>query len=256
MVMRMNKEKEVNNNITPELMYLELKGFEDIIKYSFKNKDYFVIAMTHSSFSNEHKKGNFKNNERLEFLGDAVLELATSDHIFKNFPNLPEGQMSKYRASIVCEPTLAYCARKISLEKYILLGKGEEITNGRERDSIVSDALEALIGAIYLDNGFDSASEFINKFILSDIKKHHLFYDAKSILQEIAQSMGREVIYKELMQEGPQHDKTFTMEVKCDGLVNAVARGKSKKSAQQEAAYIALKELKNRGIYSEKGDSE
>ena len=180
----------------------DLKEFEEKINYKFKNRNYLISALTHSSYANEVRIPGIVNNERLEFLGDAVLELATSAKIFKKYPNMSEGKMSKYRASIVCEPTLASCSKAISLSDYIFLGNGEELNGGRERASIVSDAFEALIGAIYLDGGIDVATEFINTFVLNDIVKHHLFYDSKSILQEIVQSLGKELEYREISQTG------------------------------------------------------
>ena len=139
------------------------------IGYDFKDISLLEVALTHSSYANEQKKGTSHDNERMEFLGDAVLELSSSDYIYKNHAEMAEGKMTRLRASIVCEPTLALCARAIKLDTFIRLGKGEELTGGRSRDSIVSDACEAVIGAIYLDGGFANAKEFVNKFILNDV---------------------------------------------------------------------------------------
>lgn len=232
----------------------DLKEFEEKINYKFKNRNYLISALTHSSYANEVRIPGIVNNERLEFLGDAVLELATSAKIFKKYPNMSEGKMSKYRASIVCEPTLASCSKAISLSDYIFLGNGEELTGGRERASIVSDAFEALIGALYLDGGIDVATEFINTFVLNDIVKHHLFYDSKSILQEIVQSLGKELEYREISQTGPQHNKTFTVECVCNGYFNVQAVGPTKKKAQQSAAYNAILLLKEKGIFSDESE--
>ena len=149
----------------------KLLELEQRIGYKFENFDLLVKAMTHSSYANEHRYEKKENNERLEFLGDAVLELISSDYLFAKYPETPEGVLTKKRASMVCEPTLALCAREIPLGDYLLLGKGEDATGGRKRDSIVSDAMEALIGAIYLDGGFANAKEFIDRFILNDIEK-------------------------------------------------------------------------------------
>ena len=228
-----------------------LKEFQSIIGYSFNNISLLELALTHSSYANEQRNYSSKaerppDNERLEFLGDAVLELATSSDIYKDYPDMPEGKMSKYRASIVCEPTLALCAREFGLPEYIKLGKGEETTGGRNRDSICSDALEALIGAIYLDGGFEEATGFIGRFILDDIEKRRLFNDSKSSLQELVQSMGKDVTYTDISEEGPQHDKTFTVEVESKGLFKIRASGHTKKSAQQSAAYKALIKLKEK----------
>ena len=148
----------------------KLLELEQRIGYKFENFDLLVKAMTHSSYANEHRYEKKENNERLEFLGDAVLELISSDYLFAKYPETPEGVLTKKRASMVCEPTLALCAREIPLGDYLLLGKGEDATGGRKRDSIVSDAMEALIGAIYLDGGFANAKEFIDRFILNDIE--------------------------------------------------------------------------------------
>ena len=222
-----------------------------MIGYSFNDIKLLELALTHSSFANEQRNYEQRDvrppdNERLEFLGDAVLELATSSDIYNDYPDMPEGKMSKYRASIVCEPTLALCAREFGLQKYIKLGKGEDATGGRNRDSIISDALEAVIGAIYLDGGFEDATAFIGKFILDDIEKRRLFYDSKSTLQELVQGMGKEVVYNDISEEGPQHDKVFTVEVESPGLFKIKASGHTKKSAQQSAAYKALIRLKEK----------
>ena len=160
--------------------------------------------------------GKLGCNERLEFLGDAVLELISSDFLYAKFTQVPEGELTKKRASLVCEPSLAYCARQFGLPQYLLLGKGENMTGGRNRDSIVSDATEALLGAIYLDGGFEPAKDFVLKFILNDIEHKQLFYDSKTILQEIVQEKGiQPVEYILTGESGPDHDKQFT--VKCSG---------------------------------------
>lgn len=229
----------------------DLKEFQSVIGYRFSDIKLLELALTHSSFANEQRNREQKDvrppdNERLEFLGDAVLELATSSDIYNDYPDMPEGKMSKYRASIVCEATLALCAREFGLEKYVKLGKGEDATGGRNRDSIISDALEAVIGAIYLDGGFANAKTFIGRFILDDIEKRRLFYDSKSTLQELIQSMGKEVIYNDISEEGPQHDKLFTVEAELPGLFKIRASGHTKKSAQQSAAYKALIRLKEK----------
>ena len=237
---------------TPSQEILQsIEALQKRIDYVFKNADILRTAITHSSFANEEKQTNgaeAPNNERLEFLGDAVLELVTSRFIYESFPDMKEGEMTKYRASIVCEPTLAACARDFELQNYLLLGKGEEATGGRHRDSIISDALEALIGAIYLDSGIKEAQSFIMKYILSDIDNKRLFYDSKSNLQEVMQTLGRELIYEEIAEEGPQHEKEFTMEVRSPEFFCLRAKGHSKKAAQQKCAYEALILLKEKGI--------
>ena len=159
------------------------KGLEEKIGYTFTNKRTLALAMTHSSYANEQRGRRKANNERLEFLGDAVLEVTISDYVFREYPGYNEGRLTKLRSSLVCEYTLAICARDVELGKYLLLSRGEDATGGRERDSILSDAFEALIGAIYLDGGMDRARTFIHTHLLKDVEDKSLFYDAKTILQ-------------------------------------------------------------------------
>lgn len=218
---------------------------ESVIGYTFQNKLLLKQAMTHSSYSNEQCLSRLSNNERLEFLGDAVLEVVSSDFLYHQNQEMPEGELTKLRASIVCEPTLALCAADIQLGSYLLLGKGEDATGGRNRDSITSDALEALIGAIYEDGGFASAKEFIYRFILTDIQNKKLFYDSKTILQEIVQSRYREPLHYELISEsGPDHDKTFEVCAMIGERTIGEGKGRTKKAAQQKAAYQAILRLK------------
>ncbi len=222
-----------------------LDQLQEIIGYRFRSVKLLKQAMSHSSYANEHRHEHLGDNERLEFLGDAVLELSSSEYIFKHFSQMPEGDMTKLRASLVCEPTLALCARAIHLPDYLLLGKGEEHTGGRGRDSIVSDAMEALIGAIYLDGGFANAKEFVTKFIMTDIEHKKLFYDSKTILQEMVQKEQKEEIVYELVgEEGPDHAKTFKVEVRIGGKTLGAGSGSTKKGAEQEAAYRALLQLR------------
>ena len=225
----------------------DLDGFQKIIQYQFNNIGLLKNALTHSSYANEKKTGNYKDNERLEYLGDAVLELTSSEFIYTGNPDMNEGKMTRLRASIVCEPTLAMCARQIHLQEYIMLGKGEDLTGGRTRDSIISDALEALIGAIYLDGGFANAKEFIHRFVLNDLENKQLFYDSKTILQEVVQAHGLEVEYELTGEEGPEHDKKFHVIAKAGDLFVVKGTGHTKKAAQQQAAYNALLHLKKNG---------
>ena len=225
----------------------DLDGFQKIIQYQFNNIGLLKNALTHSSYANEKKTGNYKDNERLEFLGDAVLELTSSEFIYTGNPDMNEGKMTRLRASIVCEPTLAMCARQIHLQEYIMLGKGEDLTGGRTRDSIISDALEALIGAIYLDGGFANAKEFIHRFVLNDLENKQLFYDSKTILQEVVQAHGLEVEYELTGEEGPEHDKKFHVIANAVDLFVVKGTGHTKKAAQQQAAYNALLHLKKNG---------
>ena len=223
-----------------------LHKLEDISGYHFTNRLYLKQAMTHSSFANEHRSKGLKDNERLEFLGDAVLEIISSEYLYRNYPELPEGDLTKLRASIVCEPTLALCAREMDLGSYLLLGRGEERTGGRKRDSIVSDAMEALIGAIYLDGGFASAKEFVHRFIMQDVEHKKLFYDSKTILQERIQSRYHdvEITYVLTGETGPDHDKTFNVDLIVSGEKKSSGSGRTKKAAEQDAAYRCLLEWK------------
>ena len=222
-----------------------LNKLEEVIGYCFKDKVILKQAMTHSSYSNEQKINRLGDYERLEFLGDAVLELVTSEFLFRENMQMPEGQMTKLRSSYVCEPALAYCAREMELDRYILLGKGEETTGGRNRDSIISDVMEALIGAIYLDGGFANAKEHIYKFILSDLEYKQLFYDSKTILQEIIQGMtGTTLSYDIVDEKGPEHDKIFIVKAIINGKVISEGFGRTKKAAEQKAAYEAILILK------------
>ena len=218
----------------------KIKELEEKIGYEFKKKELIWQALTHSSFSNEQKINKYKNYERLEFLGDAVLELLSSQFFFETYPDMPEGEMTKLRSSMVCELALAYCAMDISLGDYLLLGKGEEITGGRTRDSIISDVMEAVIGALYLDGGLSEADAFVKKYILSDLESKQLFYDSKTILQEEVQRDGQSLTYELVSETGPDHDKVFMVEARIDGQTVGKGQGRNKKSAQQQAAYQAL----------------
>lgn len=220
-----------------------LLEFEKKIGYHFQNINLLETALTHSSYSNEKRLKKYECNERLEFLGDAVLELVSSEYIFGENPKKPEGDLTRIRASYVCEPTLALCARDIELGKYVLLGKGEDLTGGRERDSILSDALEATIGAVYLDGGFENAKKYIHAHILKDIENKKLFYDSKTLLQEIVQSDHLDMSYELLKEEGPDHDKSFTVAVNINGEQLTTATGRTKKKAEQSAAYQAILKL-------------
>lgn len=222
-----------------------LKGLERKISYRFHNPRLIQQAMTHSSFANEHRLEKARCNERLEFLGDAVLELISSDFLFHKYVDKPEGELTKIRASIVCEPTLAYCASEIGLGNYLRLGKGEEATGGRDRSSVVSDAMEALIGAIYLDGGFASAKEFVEQFILNDIEHKQLFYDSKTILQEMVQAAGDlNLQYEILKEEGPDHNKTFEVRALLADEEIGRGTGRTKKSAEALAAYRGILKLR------------
>ena len=223
----------------------EIEQLERRMGYEFKDKNLLIQAMTHSSYANEKKIEKHESNERLEFLGDAVLELVISEFLFLNSPKLAEGELTKTRASLVCEPALSHCAKGMELGSYLFLGKGEESTGGRSRDSIISDSLEALIGAIYLDGGWVIAKEFVEKYVLKDLENKRLFYDSKTVLQEMTQAYTEERISYQLVgEEGPDHEKIFTAQVKLGNKVLGSGKGKTKKGAEQEAAFNAIKVLK------------
>lgn len=223
----------------------QLKELEEKISYHFQDKHLLAQALTHSSYANEHRLDHNHCNERLEFLGDAVLEIVTSDFLYHKYTEKPEGDLTKIRASIVCEPTLAYCAEAINLGSYLFLGKGEDATGGRNRNSVVSDAMEAVIGAIYLDGGFASAKEFVHRFIMTDIEHKKLFYDSKTILQEMVQSQGEEALVYELLGEkGPDHNKTFEVRALIGTEEIGRGTGRTKKAAEAMAAYKGILKLK------------
>lgn len=223
----------------------DLNRFQEGINYRFKNINYLRLALTHSSYANENelKKGFY--NERIEFLGDAILEFVSSDFLYRNYPDMKEGEMTKLRANLVCEEALSLAAMEIELGKYLFLGKGEENTNGRNRKSLLCDAFEAVIGAIYLDSGIDAAKQFINRFVLSDIEKKKDMLDSKTALQEIVQAKyGVTVKYEVIEESGPEHNKLFTVAVFLKDEMMGTGTGHSKKEAAKEAAYRTIQMLK------------
>ena len=220
-----------------------MQELQNKIGYNFTNLNLLEEALTHSSFANEHKSKHIKYNERLEFLGDAVLSIVVSDYIFKNCPELPEGELTKLRASLVCERSLFEFAKHIQLGKYLILSKGERHNGGAERPSILSDAFEALIAAIYIDGGMKAASKHILNFIVPAIKKSKKkpVNDYKTTLQEIIQKNPGELReYVLVAESGPDHDKHFVSEVHLNSNVIGRGGGRSKKEAEQQAAREAL----------------
>ncbi|WP_314730088.1 ribonuclease III [Peptostreptococcus stomatis] len=218
-----------------------IRAFEEKIGYEFKDKTYIQTALTHSSFANEHKEFNY--NERLEFLGDSILGLVVSDYLFRARNDLPEGKLTRLRANVVCEESLSVVARKINLGDHLFLGKGEKTSGGSDRDSILADATEAVIAAIYLDGGFDQAKDFILSNLRDTIAKNidgNIFRDYKTILQEIIQGNNGKISYKLVGESGPDHDKEFEMQVKCGQDTIGIGKGKNKKEAEKEAARDAL----------------
>ena len=224
------------------------KAIEQNIQYVFKNKTLLKQALSHSSFINEMKRKGMESYERLEFLGDAVLELITSQFLFEEYKELPEGKLTRLRASIVCEFTLSSVSEMLHLGEYVLLSKGEEQTGGRNRNSILCDLFESVLGAIYLDGGMEAAKKYVHTFLLTDIEHKSLFYDAKTILQEMVHKDGKGVVTYEVIDEkGPDHNKSFVTEVYIDGERLASGEGPSKKNAEQLAAYRAILKLKECG---------
>ncbi len=217
------------------------------IDYTFNNGGLLETAMTHTSYANEHRGGHIMHNERLEFLGDSVLGFITADHLFTNYPDLPEGELTKLRAAVVCESALCEVAKELGIQDALRLGKGEESGGGRNRPSILADATEALIGAIYKDGGIESAREFVLSFIPKKVEiaiAGGSYRDYKTILQEIVQKNKQETLeYRLAGETGPDHDKRFTMELLINSNVFSSGTGKSKKEAEQLAAKEALSQL-------------
>lgn len=225
-----------------------LEEIQEKIEYKFKDINLLNWALTHSSYANEYKKQKIVYNERLEFLGDSILGLVVSDYIYKEYPKYPEGDLTKLRATVVCEPSLSFLAKNIDLGKYLLLGKGENSTGGRERVSILADAFEALIGAIYLDGAMESAKTFVlyhlEPAIEGAVNGIELFIDYKTQLQEILQKKNSgKILYKVVREEGPDHNKSFYTEVYVKEVILGKGIGKSKKDAEQDAAKSALKRM-------------
>lgn len=219
-----------------------MDNLEKILGIEFKNKEYLKTALTHSSYANE-SRNNEKSNERLEFLGDAVLSLIISDYIFKNCPDLPEGELTKLRACVVCEKALYNFAKQMNIGSFLRLSHGEKRSNGHKRPSILADAFEAILAAIYLDSGFEQARKFVLKFVENDLKnpKIKVFKDYKTSLQEIIQQNPEEKLeYVLAGASGPDHDKLFSVHVKLNSNIVGKGVGKSKKEAEQKAAKEAL----------------
>ena len=221
-----------------------MQTLEARLKYKFNNIELLKNALVHSSYANE-VRGNTHSNERLEFLGDSVLSIIVAEHIFNTYPTTPEGELTRMRASLVCEKTLCAFSRELGLGEYLLLGRGEDKNGGRERDSILADAFEAVLAAIYLDGGMHAAKTHILNTVLRDLEHHSdedSFKDYKTTLQEIIQRNPEESVSYTLIDEtGPDHDKQFTVAVKLNSNVIGTGVGKSKKQAEQMAACQALK---------------
>ncbi len=215
----------------------DITKFENTIGYTFRDKALIYQAFTHSSFVNEQKINKKPDYERLEFLGDAVLEMISSAYLFRTFPEKKEGEMSKMRATLVCEGALAYDAQALDLREYIQFGKGEEATGGRNKESIIADVMEAVIGALFLDGGIEQSKRFIDTYVLSNIDAVQMFVDSKSLLQELVQADNLGTVRYEICGEsGPEHDKIFEVRVFVGDRNLGEGTGKTKKAAEQNAA--------------------
>ena len=219
-----------------------IKDLEEAIGYRFHNITLLQNALTHSSYANERWHNSLRSNERLEFLGDSILGMIVADHLYRNFPDRPEGELTRMRADMVCEQSLAVVAARLNLGSHLLLGHGEEQGGGRNRNSILADAVESVIAACYLDGGFEAAWKFVTAFVLSDVpvaKLHNVDY--KTALQEkVQQKKNQQLSYHLVGEEGPDHDKRFRVEVLLNGNPIGTGAGTSKKRAEQDAARVAL----------------
>ena len=222
-----------------------IKDLEAAIGYRFKNITLLQNALTHSSYANEHWHDSLRSNERLEFLGDSILGMVVAEHLYKNFPNRPEGELTRMRADMVCETSLARIAQQVDLGKHLLLGNGEEQGGGRNRPSILADAVESVIAASFLDGGMAAAEGFIRRFVLSDVPVSKLKnQDHKTTLQELVQQKkNQQLSYQLVGESGPDHDKVFVVEVSLNGTVVGQGSGSSKKRAEQDAARVAIETL-------------
>lgn len=226
--------------------------FESVIGYQFKQRKLLNEALTHSSYSNERRGENVQNNERLEFLGDAVLSIAISERLFKQYTDLPEGELTKIRSKVVCEATLSDCAKTLKLGEVMRFGRGEEMTGGRGRASILADAFEALIAAVYLDGGMEAAADFVYRQMdraIKDAISGKVFLDYKTHLQELIQTQrDNRIRYEIIREEGPDHCKVFHTRVLLNEEIVGAGQGRSKKEAEQEAARAAIASLELSGL--------
>ncbi|GIO41776.1 MULTISPECIES: ribonuclease III [Paenibacillus] len=225
----------------------DLKQLQQKLQLAFRNKQLLKQAFTHASYVNEHRFSQQEDNERLEFLGDAVLELTVSEHLYRIFPDRPEGELTKLRAAIVCEPSLVRFAESLEFGKYVLLGKGEELTGGRTRPALLADVFESFIGSLYLDQGLEAVTKFLHSFVFTQITFDGKLQttDYKTELQELTQhhNMGA-LEYRIIEERGPAHEREFVSEVFMEGEGLGRGSGRSKKEAEQQAAAVALERLK------------
>ncbi|WP_064101139.1 ribonuclease III [Sutcliffiella horikoshii] len=243
----MTRNRSRINEMKNEAIKKNFSMLQENLGVQFLNEKLLYQAFTHSSYVNEHRRKPYEDNERLEFLGDAVLELTISQFLYKKYPMMSEGQLTKLRASIVCEPSLVSFANDLSFGKYVLLGKGEEITGGRARPALLADVFEAFIGALYLDLGLDTVFQFLEKYVYPKINEGAFSHvmDFKSQLQEMIQRNALGVIdYEVLEEKGPAHNREFVSRVSLNKEEMGIGVGRSKKEAEQHAAQYALQKLK------------
>lgn len=223
-----------------------IKDLEAAIGYRFENITLLQNALAHSSYANEQWHNSLKSNERLEFLGDSILGMVVAEYLYRNFPDRPEGDLTRMRADMVCEKSLAHIAEQLNLGRYLLLGNGEELGGGRKRPSILADAVESVIAACFLDGGMAAAESFIKKFVLTNVPVTSMKNaDFKTALQELVQQKkNQQLTYRLVGESGPDHDKAFSVEVELNGTVVGKGTGSSKKRAEQDAARTAIEHLK------------
>jgi ribonuclease-3 len=222
-----------------------IKDLETALGYRFQNITLLQNALTHSSYANERWHDSLRSNERLEFLGDSILGMVVAEHLYRNFPDRPEGELTRMRADMVCEQSLAAVANKLGLGEHMLLGHGEERFGGKNRPSILADAVESIIAASFLDGGFAAAEGIVRRFILTQVPVKKLQnVDYKTALQELVQQKKNQVLtYKLVGESGPDHDKSFQVQVTLNGSVVGMGNGTSKKRAEQDAAHSALEKM-------------
>jgi len=223
-----------------------IKDLEAAIGYRFENITLLQNALAHSSYANEQWHNSLKSNERLEFLGDSILGMVVAEYLYRNFPDRPEGDLTRMRADMVCEKSLAHIAEQLNLGRYLLLGNGEELGGGRKRPSILADAVESVIAACFLDGGMAAAENFVKKFVLTNVPVTSMKNaDFKTALQELVQQKkNQQLTYRLVGESGPDHDKAFSVEVELNGTVVGKGTGSSKKRAEQDAARAAIERLK------------
>jgi ribonuclease-3 len=242
------KSMHTKKAIYPETVKLQFEEFQDHFNIHFENPTLLYTAFTHSSYVNEHRRKLFTDNERLEFLGDAVLELSVSQYLYQQYTTMSEGELTKLRAAIVCEPSLVIFANELGYGKYVLLGKGEELTGGRERPALLADVFEAFIGALYLDQGLEPVISFLEQVIFPKVEIGAFSHvmDYKSQLQEVIQQKNNGMLNYEIVEEkGPAHNRTFVSRVMLNSKELGIGNGRSKKEAEQQAARIAIIALKD-----------